>query len=212
MAVPLWQITGDTLHHMIQTGYEVDSVNNSGMTLLFRATFTKRPDLIRTLLAHGANPNLGTDVIDIGAPLRMAVFQCRFDLVHILITHGANVSQLHLFPDLVKPALQSGNSDLIIYLLQCGLDCNLVFSDGSSLVNHASKLGLTGLVEFLLPFHPNLGNVDSSGQTCIFHAVINSNALLTSRLISYNAQVNLHDAHGFYLLYYAIKMGNADIM
>ncbi|KAJ8670631.1 hypothetical protein QAD02_001890 [Eretmocerus hayati] len=212
---PLWLQSYDTISNKIAEGWNVNSLDDVGLTLLLRCISTNRMDIVTLLLQNGADPNLGKDADDTGRPLKMAVRQCNYECVESLIAHGATVQCVGTDPDCLKPALYKGTSHLVRYLLDAGLNHRLIFDDKSNLLNVATRLGNDELVEHILSLGcttVDVNNSDPYGHTCIFHSVVRNKLSQVSLLLKANAAVNVHDTHGIYLLAYAIVSGNYGIV
>ncbi|KAJ8675882.1 hypothetical protein QAD02_011668 [Eretmocerus hayati] len=211
MFLALWDMTSSTIVVMVNQGYGVDSYEDTGATLLLRCVLERRRDLMKALLDCGANPNLGLRNREDGLPIRMSTYFNRFDYVKLLVDYGAMVTTIEDMCDSIKSVFNAGNTDLIEFLLDCGLNPNMTFRDVSNLINVATKMGYDDLVEVLLELGADIHNRDSSMHTCIFHAVIHKNLHLVQLFLHAGAEVNMHDNQGVYLLGYAVVSGHIDI-
>ncbi|KAJ8670630.1 hypothetical protein QAD02_001889 [Eretmocerus hayati] len=209
---PLWHGPIEVISRKIQNGWDVNTQDELGASLLLRSVSAQRLDIVKLLLHRGADATLGMSPADAGRPLRVAVHLCRYDIVEVLISHGAQARHLVQDPDALIPAMRRGCTDLIRFLLFVGLDGNLTFNDGANLINQATKYGYADLTRHLLRLGANIHNVDMYGQNCIFHAVNNQDAALVRPLLQRGAEVNIHDASGMYLLGRAIVVGNPGIV
>lgn len=106
-------------------GYDVNELDDEGVSLLHWAAINNRLSISRYLLSKNAIlDRLGGHLC--ATPLHWAVRQSHLAMVHFLIQHGANplvmdntgLTCLHV-------AVQTGNIPVIIYLLAYGIDVNM---------------------------------------------------------------------------------------
>lgn len=86
----------------LRNGASIDGFNADGETPLIVAARRRRPDLVRLLLRHGANPNIATEVPFPTAPgrpawrsrlpLGWAIANADSESVRVLLRHGADAS------------------------------------------------------------------------------------------------------------------------
>src|SRR5262245_17690914 len=144
---------------------------NTGCTPLFRATQGSDVELIRTLLAKGANPNINTmgftpfllaAGVDPGARGGAGALAPNTTLMDLLIQHGADVNaqvtgtrtysmriSYNPPPDkegasALHEAVQAGRTDLIRYLLQKGVNPELVDANGKKPIDLLAAGGDSG--------------------------------------------------------------------
>jgi ankyrin repeat protein len=93
---------------------------------LFEAARTGRTGEVRTLLQHGANPNI-RDEKDAWTPLMMAALSGHWDVAKVLLKAGARLD-----------ILNCGDSSVLLYAVKSG-DVNIV----RQLLKAAKEQGLT---------------------------------------------------------------------
>ena len=115
-----------------------------GFSPLGLAAFFGQPDAARTLLDHGADPNVASRNAMRVTPLHSAVAAQRLDISEELLRHGAdvNVAQADDFTPLHEAA-QNGQVAMIELLLAHGADLAARKSDGQTALDVAKAHGQT---------------------------------------------------------------------
>lgn len=121
-----------------------NEVAPDGFSPLGLAAFFGQPDAARTLLDHGAGPNVASRNAMRVTPLHSAVAAQRLDISEDLLRHGAevNVAQADDFTPLHEAA-QNGQVEMIKLLLAHGADLAARKSDGQTALDVAEAHGQT---------------------------------------------------------------------
>ena len=106
----------------------VDDTNQVGNTALCYASAHGRKDIVNQLLAAGANPNEGTNIL----PLIYAIRREDLTIIKALLVAGANVNASHSFHDTALTlAIRDNKSEIVDILLAAGADANIPNKGGS---------------------------------------------------------------------------------
>lgn len=149
----------DTVAEMLARGgidpNFVDPYDEDGNTPLFAAVSYLKPEMIRLLLANGANPTIKNAK---GYPL---IFKAidenkstmdNSELLRVLVENDKNTLNAS-GPGGQTPfqyAIAHGDTDLAKILLGLGADINGQDNQGRTALHHAAELGLSRVVDFLL--------------------------------------------------------------
>jgi ankyrin repeat protein len=137
------------------------------------------------LLAHGANVNLQTPIVE-------AAIQGNEAMVQLLLSHGAAVNSKdeHGRTALLM-AVDEGFMAVCRTLLAHGADVNL-----QSPIRTAVSQGNEAMVQFLLSHGAAAEFLDNDGRTLLFLAVENESAPVCLTLLAQGADVNAKDKRG----------------
>ena len=180
---------------LLKMGAEVDTTS-TGATALHTAVQWDQLEIVRLLLAAGANPN--AEDVDMCTPLMLAR---SLECVDLLLAAGASVDfadqvgtevvHHHSDPEILgrlqeagatfnptQPssttvlhrAAESGDLPLAQYLLQQGADVNGATLWGLTPLMSAAEHGHTELMQLLLSAGADIEAVDESGRTALFYA------------------------------------------
>lgn len=128
----------------------VDEISDHGFTPLGIAAHFGKEDIVRLLLLHHANPNIGSQNGYNTYPLHAALGINHDGISKILIEGGADVNVVQyggIAP--IHLAAQHGNIDLIIILLEQGADITLRTNAGQSASELAADKGFVEIAEIL---------------------------------------------------------------
>lgn len=154
---------------LLAAGADPDEPDADGTTPLYRAAVNGAADLVRLLLAHGADPNLPGGAADEGLPLCAAACWNHVDTVAALLAGGAD-------PDLPEPghpeqtgpgstpllwAAGNGHRDSVDLLLAAGADPNV---PGTPLIA-AARGGRYGIVRALVEHGADPALTNGEGHT-----------------------------------------------
>jgi ankyrin repeat protein len=182
----------------------LDVQMSNGKTPLFSAIEREKAEVAGVLLQAGCATNVRDKKGE--TALSLACKKRRFDLVRLLLDHGAD-------PDLggtglTSPLYNLGPEDtqLAALLVARGADCNVRTSTGQSPFHRAAACGYRRLVEHMVmnvnpsfPRAPDVGSVDSSGNTALMLAVTHGHPEVVSSLLEMDPQgkaLNRADYHG----------------
>ena len=138
------------VERLLNAGADPDAAQTSGLTPLMTAVETGNVEVVRLLLARGADVNAAT-VATNNTALMWAVAGRHTDIVHRLIEHGADldVSTAKGFT-LLMIAARNGDIEMARTLLAAGVDINAAGADGAHVLPYAIVIGQAEFARFLL--------------------------------------------------------------
>ncbi len=132
----------ETVRAALAAGQDIDAFAPDGFTLLALAVFFRHPDLAKTLIEAGADPNLRANNAQKVGPLHAAV--ARGDVVtleKLLLAGGdPNLPQQQGVTPL-HSAAHTGNAAAVELLVRYGADLALRDEQGRSAADHAREKG-----------------------------------------------------------------------
>lgn len=115
------------------------SNRSQGDTALMIAASRGHIDVVRTLLKHGANPNLLNH--DKASPLMAAALMGHEEIVIMLLKAGANIDTAHKYGDTALTSATLGrHKNIVKILLEAGANKDLVNNDGETALEIAKQL------------------------------------------------------------------------
>lgn len=136
----------------INNGYDINTIDDDGYTLLFYAIKNDRTHTVVTyLLDHGANPNLNSQNI---SPLMYAVAYQNHVVVQELIDHKADVNYVSTDKQTALLfAIKGRDTKAIQLLITQGANPNLKIKEGYTVIDIAKKENIKEVLEVLhLPY------------------------------------------------------------
>ncbi len=133
------------LELLIEQGADLDAGDRHGMTALHSAAIFNRADMVRRLLAHGADPyamGLGYGAIRL-TPLHKAAEAGSLEAVEALLDDGVDVNVLTEGANRVTPlhiAAARGHQDVIRLLAERGAQINLRDVTGATPLHWAMRM------------------------------------------------------------------------
>jgi ankyrin repeat protein len=156
--------------------------DDEGTTALMHAAVKESVEIVKILLAHGADPNVRATETDEGFPftaLLMAAGRGNLEIVRTLVEHGA-----HLEADdgvlVFIVGLFREDAALVDFALEHGVDVNSTIPDivvgdagpeGTTLLMVAALVGDLRLLEILLERGADVGAQNVEGKSALFYAV-----------------------------------------
>jgi ankyrin repeat protein len=161
---------------ILEAGASVDVLDSDNFTSLMRASIFGHEDVVKCLLAHGADPQFTWNR---ETALTKAAYFNHPGTLNILLRHGATVDRQHWWTILL--AAKEGHIDVARLLIQSGVDVNF---------------RLTTIDKF--PWYVE----DYVGETALYIAVCNQHASLVTLLVDNGADVNAANDSGETALQY----------
>jgi len=196
------------VRELVASGVGVNSFSMDGDTALTRASFHKREDVIRTLLALGADPNCANGRCH-WPPLLLAA-EIGFDLgVELLLDGGAAVDGVDrggmtaLFA-----AARDDREAMTRRLLAYGADVNHLDRDGRTALSHAAESGSVRVAGLLLEHGAMIENIDHWLRTPLFYAAKADRSAMVRFLQACDANMSCMDRKGLTPLAIATVEGN----
>ncbi len=156
----------------LDSGADIQEEGWHGLPLLTEAAADGHVELVRALLARGANRDARDRAGDKTA-LHWAAMHGHCGAVHALLEAGAEVDlrdSFALYTPLILATTQGGQraQETIAVLLSYGADINARTKWGTTALFSAAYPGDPELVEFLVHHGADLGARDNQGQTVLF--------------------------------------------
>lgn len=107
---------------LVNAGFDVNQLDDEGVSLLHWAAINNRMSIVRYLLSKGASVDrLGGHLA--ATPLHWAIRQSHLSMVHLLMRHGADPAiRDNTGLPCIHVAVQIGSVPIIAYLLAKGVD------------------------------------------------------------------------------------------
>lgn len=153
-------------------GYDVNRLDDEGVSLLHWAAINNRLAISRYLLSKGASVDRKGGHLS-ATPLHWAIRQSHLGMIHLLMQNGADPSVadntglrcLHV-------AVQIGNIPVIVYLLANGVDVNSRDASGlTPLLIACMHCRSSDVFRLLLNWGVDVAACDSQGNTAAHYAV-----------------------------------------
>lgn len=202
--MPLVHSLVDILDH------EINSVDPLGATPLYMAAQEGHEDIVRFLLSHKADANLGSK--EGVPPLHIATQLNHFNIVRILLSGGANINALT--PDNVTPlyiAAQEGHLDLVKLLIHSGATLHLA-ARGLTPLHIASVKNHKKIIGCLILAGARVDDSTGTGIFPIHLAAIMGHAKTVAYLLAKGSSVNAKSVDDLTPLYCAAESGHVEVV
>ncbi|KAH9495267.1 hypothetical protein Btru_016239 [Bulinus truncatus] len=179
---------------LVQSGANVNAVNNSGKTPLFCAVDCKMVDHVRLLLEYGALVNVFDSSQD--TPLSRAIDVMSFEIVCLLIDSKADTGitlkngktyLMHTLRSRHYYSYYAETKHIFNKLLTCKIDVNKQDDNGNTALIKACEESLAEAVELLLNHGADVNLTNNEGQTALSHS-IRSDGNITKMLLMRKAK------------------------
>lgn len=134
-----------------QQGVILCSEANSNLLNLLDAARIGDVDIVRHLLAEGTDPN-GRDILSGYTALYYAATSGHLEIVKTLVESGAKIldQQNTVFQSALAGAVIVGQTDVVVFLLECGADPHeRLYGDDASLLEAAKSAGFEEIAALL---------------------------------------------------------------
>lgn len=174
-----------------------------GSTPLIIAIRYKRYDIVRILLANGANPNK-TDQHGM-EPIRLAAIAGDKDVFLLLENNGASLNSI---TGLVVAAAKGGNIQIIQALLRKGMHVNEVDANGNTPLHNTANVKVA---VYLLSRGAGVDIKNGDGDTPLHSSVIDRNVDMVDFLLKNGADTSLRNNRGLTASQLAGQIGERKI-
>src|ERR1035437_9720990 len=182
-----------------------------GATPLHYAAIWGRKDVVKLLLAHGAEINAKDNLGR--TPLWQASdYKDEKDVAELLLAHGAEVNAKDNFGG--TPFLVAGNKQVAELLLAHGAEINVQNNNGMTPLHWAAVEGHKDVAELLLASKVEVNAKDKDGQTPLHWAAtarFGENKDVVELLLDNKADVNAKDKEGMTPLHLAVENRHNDV-
>jgi ankyrin repeat protein len=152
-------------HLLENPSIDVNWRDDSGMTALMTATFHGYTEIVRLLLAAGANVNIK---VNDWTPLLEASRRGRLDIIKLLVAAGANLdAKNHLGDNALTIAVANGQTETVEFLLSIGMNVNAQNNKGETALMEAAYTRRARIVEILLAAGADVSIKDKSRYTAL---------------------------------------------
>jgi ankyrin repeat protein len=189
-------------------GASVNALTNRGQSFLYSAVYLNRPVHIKFLLQRRANVNVRNK--DGNVPIEAAILRSNLMVARYLLERGAsgrgkmdreNMTYLQY-------AINRGQQQLAIELLEHGASANGRYANGSTLLHGAVARGMGGLVRKLVAKHVMVNAKDSVGVTALHEAAAKGYTNIMKTLLRGGAKINAKTNKRWTPLHHAARFGH----
>lgn len=196
----------DILRSLIAAGADINILESNEYSALHIAAMHNHLECVKSLVENGAlDPNI--------LALRIAIKYKNWEVVSYLtgLIFNINFEYNGDLPPLLSAA-KLGHENVLIFLLQLGMDPNLTTVSGKSAMHYAAEKGLLLCMQHLVAAggDPNLKEED--GWTPLHYAVSHQQENIVKYLIEIGCDVNEANDKRSTLLHLAARKGNENIM
>ncbi|MDI9408013.1 MAG: ankyrin repeat domain-containing protein [Candidatus Pacebacteria bacterium] len=191
------------------------SDNPAGAPKLLEAAFNGNSDLVKSLLAAGADVNARN--AEGRTALMDAAYKGNVKMVKLLLAAGASVNlQSKDGSTAMMSAVANGNKEVIDLLLKANAKLDIKNDNGWTALMWASYKNNSDVGKTLIRAGSEVNTVATAGEnigkTPLLMAAKNGNSQLVTQLVEAKADVNQADADGETALMFAAKSGNRDAL
>jgi ankyrin repeat protein len=198
------------LHHIVVEQADVNAISRNGQTPLMAAvyagcldyTLDRASRIVRLLLEHGADPNVGNGRGK-ASPLHMSAYFRNAPIARLLMEHGADVNARGtLFSSLpadetpltIAPIAQ--NVELLQEMVRRGADVNWQNVYGRTALMGAAQSVSVDVIRLLLENGADVHLRDRQGRTALMYASLGGELEIVALLLASGADANVRDAAG----------------
>jgi serine/threonine protein kinase len=174
-------------------------------------------------LSQGVSVNANVEIfkkeaVITGSLLHCAIEYRQTEIIAYLVRNGADLNSLN--SDRQSPlmfAVQSANDSAVKYLIQSGVNPNIMEDTGRGLSawhvlawhrDEKDREAIRSIAEQLIAAKVDINKQDNSGDTPLHSAVIVSNDLAIDLLLNYQVITDIKNNHGDTVLFAAIRAQN----
>jgi ankyrin repeat protein len=177
---------------------------------LFMAIGQENLDGVKSLLAHGADPNARNSLQM--TPLLIAAGVGQVPVVDALLQAGAKLDESTIYGTPLTFAAMAGRTPVVKLLLDQGANPSTQRPDGISVLMLAARGGDPEMVSELLRRKVDVNTKDNDGATALIYAAREGQMDAGRLLMSSGAAVDAADSHRWTPLTYAAVNGHADFV
>lgn len=197
---------GKIAQALIERGAEVNAVDKNGMTPLYFAARDGNVKLAKLLLENGARVDIVAN--NGNTPIHKALNKDHQDLVYIFLLHGPVKSKVH--DTLLHTAAKKGLKQLILFLIEKGININSQDEDGETPLHYAARKNRPEIINLLLDHGAQINVQDNVKDTPLHIAAMRGHEPIIQLLLQKGAFVNSINNEGMTPLHYAISNSDED--
>jgi len=172
----------------ISESRDINTYSERGFTPLQLAVQTNQVDIIKSLIAAGADLDMRT--IDGVSPLMIAIRGGHTDTARMLLASGAAINKLSRGNSPVFEAVKLRDRDLLALLLDSGGDVNFRDHGGATPLIYAAYLGYTEIASFLVGRGADIDARTDDGRSALHAAVYRNNTDIADMLMDAGATIS----------------------
>jgi ankyrin repeat protein len=191
---------------LLTRGASPNARNSLDMSALTWAAATGNVEIVKTLLAAGAEVNAPSAL---GGPLTLAAATGGPAVTRLLIQHKADISALK--PDrtsVLMLAARNGDPETIRLLLARKADVAAADNHGTTALSYAAREGNVEAARLLLDAGAKVDAADADGWTPLMHAAVNGRADTVTLLLKRGAGLKAKERGGRTALLLATSYGD----
>ena len=184
----------------------VNGVPGTGVTALIEATMKSQQEIVKMLLAAGADPDMYTSEVYGGlSALWVAASEGDETITKLLLDGGAdsNAGRLSVNITPLMAAAAGGHAEVVDMLLAAGADVNAKDNDGVTALLNVAEHGDLSTLQLLLKFGANVNDMSHNNFSPLIVAAAHGHYDIISALIDAGANVNMPHPDGVSPLMYA---------
>ncbi len=194
----------EIVRSLIQSGADVNAKRDDGASALTLATRDGHLEIVRLLLAAGANTKSE------GWALVLASERGHMEIAQALLLAGVPVETGPQQWTALMGASRGGHTNIVEALLQAGADINARDADGSSALMMAVAGGHTDTVQTLLQATAPVNDRLADGSTALMMAARDGRSEIIHLLLEAGADATLKDISGKTATYWALWSKNPE--
>lgn len=153
------------MEYLISLGRDLNVIDVDNNSALYYACVSGCFDIVKELLKHGANINIGRNIL---IALARSSYGFDYSMMKLLIEHGADVHKTNFGGDsILNIVIGQSKMDIAEMLLEKGVkDLPNKFSKQTELMN-CSSVGKWRFVELLLKYGSDVNVRNNKGETAL---------------------------------------------
>lgn len=191
----------DAVRVLLSTGGTANSYTSSGAWMLSLAVLSRRPDMVRLLLEHGANPS-SQDLILKLSPLAYAARAMHDEMVSMLVSAGGDLAEY----DVLNNIVASCSVETVRMALARGAPVDVCGYGGETALHCAARREDPVVLDLVLArvAPRTIDAMSDSGDTALHLATRNHDATSARRLVDAGASIARRNNLGYSPLHYAL--------
>jgi len=171
------------------------AANKYGWSVLHKAVTGGNIEIVKTLLAHGVDPNVRSGTEE--TPLHCISSKASVELVELLLSAGADVNATDYGDHSVLHSARYASADIISLLLQNGANVHHFDCLGKPILQSAAFYGATELARQLIEHGADVNVRSTDDDSTPLHSAASRNHVaIVELLIGNGAEINARTDHG----------------
>ncbi len=196
---------------LINAGANVNFINDNGWTAMIEAADEGSLATAMVLFEAGADVNL-KGARHTRSAAAMAASEGHAHVLEYLMEQGANWSETEGSTSPIHLAAEEGQYDVLMMLLDRGVDVNIKDEHGRTALFYAVEEGQTSEVKLLLEKGADVNAKDELGRTALSFAAEEDQTTVAAMLLDAGAEADVKDESGRTPLDYAAEEGSEDLL